>query len=60
MELAKKIFDITVKKYEEGVGSSLEVDNARSTYFNSSSNYINALYRLLLAKVELEKLLEIK
>ncbi len=60
MELAKKIFDISVKKYEEGVGSSLEVDNARSTYFNSSSNYINALYRLLLAKVELEKLLEIK
>lgn len=60
MELAGKIFDISVKKYEEGVGSSLEVDNARSTYFNSSSMYINALYRMLLAKVELEKLLEIK
>lgn len=60
MELAKKIFDISVKKYEEGVGSSLEVDNARNTYFNSSATYINSLYKMLLAKVELEKLLEIK
>ncbi len=59
-KLANKIFEVAVKKYEEGVGSSLELDNARSAYFRSSSNYINAMYDFLVAKVEYEKLLEIK
>lgn len=60
LELSEKIFNTTVNKYEEGVGSSLEVDNARSTYFETQAGYINALYNLLIAKTELEQTLEIQ
>ncbi len=52
--LAEKIFEKTQIKFREGVGSSIELTQAEAALFNEQSNYINALYDLLSAKVELD------
>jgi len=52
--LAEKIFEKTQIKFREGVGSSIELTQAESALFNEQSNYINALYDLLTAKVDLD------
>ena len=57
LELADDIYKTTLIKYNEGVGSSLEVANAQSELFTTQSNYINALFELLNAKTDLDKAL---
>lgn len=57
LELAEKIYNTTQIKYKEGVGSSIEVTQAEQELYKSQSNYIQALYDLLLAKTELLKAL---
>jgi outer membrane protein TolC len=59
LELARKILNIATIKYQEGVGSSLEVSTSQSTVLQTQSAYINALYELLIAKTDLEKALGI-
>ena len=54
-ELAKEIYDVAKIKYQEGVGSNLEVTNADADYKEAQTNYYDALYNALVAKVELEK-----
>ncbi|MBL3657949.1 TolC family protein [Fulvivirga sediminis] len=55
MELAEEIYDVTSIKYKEGVGSNLEVVEAEADYKEAQTNYYNALFNALVAKVELEK-----
>jgi len=55
LELAQKVYDKTTTKYNEGVGSSLEVSNAESSLTESQANYINAVYNYLMAKAKLKK-----
>ncbi len=57
LALAERIYETTQIKYREGVGSSLEVSQAESDLYHSQSNYINALYDLLVAKVDVESAL---
>lgn len=57
MELAKEVLRVTKVKYEQGVGSSLEVTTAETALKESQNNYINALYDLLINKVNLDKAL---
>lgn len=57
VELAQRIYQTTQTKYREGVGSSLEVNQAETDLFQSQANYIQALYELLTAQVDLEKAL---
>jgi outer membrane protein TolC len=59
MELALEVFQVTNIKYQEGIGSNLEVVDAESAYEEAQSNYFNALYEVLIAKVEMEKALGI-
>jgi outer membrane protein TolC len=59
MELALEVFQVTNIKYQEGIGSNLEVVDAESAYEEAQSNYFNALYDVLIAKVEMEKALGI-
>lgn len=54
MELAQRIYDTTQVKYREGVGSSVELTQAERELYTAQSNYIEALYNLLVAKVDLE------
>jgi outer membrane protein len=53
--LAEKIARITKIKYEQGVGSNLEVLDAEASLKQTQINYYNALYQALLAKVDLDK-----
>lgn len=53
--LAENIARITKIKYEEGVGSNLEVIEAEAALKEAQTNYYNALYDALIAKVDLDK-----
>ena len=55
MELAQEIFRVTKIKYEEGVGSNLEVVEAETAYKEAQTNYYSALYDAMIAKIDLEK-----
>ncbi len=57
--LAKEVFDMTNIKYQEGVGSNLEVVEADAALKEAETNYYAALYDALIAKVDLEKALGI-
>lgn len=55
MDLAENIARVTKIKYEQGVGSNLEVVDAESSLKEAQINYYNALYDALVAKVDLDK-----
>lgn len=54
-KLAQNIARITKIKYEEGVGSNLEVIEAEAALKEAQINYYSALYDVLIAKVDLDK-----
>jgi outer membrane protein TolC len=54
-ELAKSIFDTSKKKYEAGVGSSIELLNAETSLKEAETNYLSAVYDLIIAKIDLDK-----
>ncbi|MFN0274149.1 MAG: TolC family protein [Chitinophagales bacterium] len=55
--LAEKIYNVSLIKYREGVGSSLELTSAESSLYQTQGSYIGALYNLLNAKANLKKAL---
>lgn len=55
MALASNIARVTRIKYEQGVGSNLEVTEAESSLKEAQINYYNALYDAVIAKIDLEK-----
>jgi outer membrane protein TolC len=57
LELAERIYNTTQIKYKEGVGSSLEINQAEQSLFDSQRNHTQALYELLSAQFSLNKAL---
>lgn len=57
MELSKEVLRVSKIKYEQGVGSSLEVTAAETALKEAQNYYINALYELLINKVNLDRAL---
>jgi len=55
IELAKNIFEVTKKKYEQGVGSSLELNTAENDLRQAETNYYNTLYDVIVAKIDYQK-----
>jgi outer membrane protein len=55
MDLSANIARITKIKYEQGVGSNMEVLDAENTLRESQLNYYNSLYDAVFAKVNLDK-----
>lgn len=55
LDLANEVLRVTKIKYEQGVGSSLEVTQAQTSLKEAQNNYINALYNALVSKVDTEK-----
>ncbi|GAB3415090.1 TolC family protein [Niabella aquatica] len=55
MSLAERVYQQTKKKYEVGTGSQLEIDNARVQLQSAQTNYYNALYNAVIAKVDFLK-----
>ena len=52
LELAQNVYNVAQKKYEQGVGSNLEVINAQTSLKESQTNYFNAVYDMLVYKVD--------
>jgi len=59
LDLAREVYDIAKIKYQEGVGSNLEVVEADAALVEAEFNYLSSLYDGLIAKVDLEKALGI-
>ncbi len=57
MELAERIYNTTMVKYREGVGSSLEISQAEQSLYTTQQNHLVALYDLLVTKAALDKAL---
>jgi len=55
MKLAEEVYNTTRIKYQEGVGSNLEVIEADNALVLAQTNYYNALYDALISKIDLEK-----
>lgn len=55
MDLAKKIHDKTLKKYKEGIASSLELTQTQNQFLTAEANYIRSVLDVLKSKSELEK-----
>lgn len=55
LELAEEIARVSKIKFQEGVGSNLEVTTAETELREAQTNYYAALYDALIAKVNLEK-----
>jgi outer membrane protein TolC len=55
MELAREVERVTRIKYQQGVGSNLEVVTAVSEYRVAETNYYTALYDALIARVDYQK-----
>ena len=57
VDLALSIYNASEKKYKEGVGSNLEVLNANAGLKQAQTNYYNAVYEVIISKINLEKTL---
>ena len=55
MQLADRVARVTKIKYEQGVGSNIEVIDAERSLVTSQVNYYNALYDAILSKIDLDK-----
>jgi outer membrane protein TolC len=54
-KLAEEVARITKIKYEQGVGSNIEVIDAENALKESQTNYYSALYDAVVAKVDVDK-----
>lgn len=57
MELADDVYTVIKIKYSEGIGSNSEVIEGDALYKQAQTNYYNALFDAIVAKIELEKAL---
>lgn len=55
LDLAQEVIRVTQIKYQQGVGSNIEVINAEASLKESQTNYYAALYDALVAKVDVDK-----
>lgn len=54
-ELAREVLRVTKIKYQQGVGSSIEVTQAQTALEDADNKYIQGLYDAMVSKVDLDK-----
>jgi len=57
VQLAEKVYNTTKKKYEQGLGSSFELLQTETELENAESNYFQALFDAVNAKIAYVKAL---
>lgn len=55
LDLATEVVRVSKIKYTNGSGSNLEVTDAENSFKQAQTNYFNAVYNVLLAKIEYQK-----
>ena len=53
--LAQSIYEVSEKKYQQGIGSNVEMLNAQTALTEAQTNYFNAIYDMLVAKLDYMK-----
>lgn len=59
IKLAEKVYDISQKKYKEGLGTNIEIIQAQAALKEAQTNYFSSLYDAMIAKIDLQKALGI-
>jgi outer membrane protein len=54
-QLAQEVLRVSKIKYQQGVGSSIEVTQAQTALESADNDYIQALYNAMISKVDLDK-----
>ncbi len=57
LEIAKRIYEKTLIKYNEGISTSTDLSNIEEQYLNSHTAYINSTLQLLNSKIAFDKAL---
>jgi outer membrane protein TolC len=52
MDLSERVYQQTRKKYDQGLGSNIEITTALSDQKTAQANYFNALYNAVIARVD--------
>jgi outer membrane protein TolC len=55
VSLAEKVYQSTKLKYEQGLGSNMEIYNAQTEFKVAQNNYYGALYDAIIAKIDFQK-----
>jgi len=55
LQLATTVYEQTKKKFEVGTGDNTEINSAQTDLKTAQTNYINALYDAIIAKVDFLK-----
>ena len=55
IDLANRVYSITKKKYEQGLGSSFEVLQVEQSLQDAENNYFMSLYDAIISKIALLK-----
>jgi len=55
MQLAEEVYNVSNIKYQQGIGSNIEVMDADTAFKEAQTNYFSALYDALISTVDLEK-----
>jgi len=57
VKISEEVYNVTKTKYQQGVGSNIEVINADAEFKAAQTNFFTSLYTALLAKVDYDKAL---
>ncbi len=52
MALAEQVYNQTKLKYEQGLGSNLEITNAETDMITAQNNYFSAVYDAIIARID--------
>ncbi|HRP43826.1 MAG TPA: TolC family protein, partial [Ginsengibacter sp.] len=55
IELADQVYKTTKLKYEQGVGSNLEISSAQTELIMAQNNYYSSLYDAIIARIDFLK-----
>lgn len=57
VQVAENVYDSYMRKFQQGMATSLDLTQANSNYLDAESNYLQALMEVLNAKLQLDKLM---
>jgi outer membrane protein TolC len=57
VKVAREVLENYQRKYEQGMASSLDVTQSNSNYLDAQSSYLNAMFEVMSARIQLEKLM---
>ena len=55
MDRAESVYRQTKKKFESGLATNTDLSNSQTDLITAQSNYVNALYNAVIAKVDFLK-----